>query len=299
MLEVKNITKKFDRNTVLSDITLSIAQGEIHGCVGVNSAGKTTLCRCMTGVIPVTTGCITLDGVSIYDNPASKTAIGYISSGYDYPQNATVKSVGRMFGNFYPEFSMITYRELLQRFSIMDAGYTAQMSTGERMRLSIALMLARKVQYLILDEPTLGLDVTARKELYALLMEKAENEQVGMLISSHQLDDLEPFCDTIHFLKAGKMVFQEGTDTLLRRFTKAEVVCTKQQAEQLFANKKMQKCAEAGNLYQLFAYGDEKRIGTVLDTLEIKEIHLLPVTLEDIFTYANKNEFSMDSEVVK
>ena len=196
MLEVKNVYKSYNKNQVLKDISLTVMPGEIHGLIGENSAGKTTLIKCVTGIYRTDEGEVLYDGKPVYDNPEVKEKIGYVADYNEYIKYYTVSQMVHMYKKFYPSFNKEKFNAFNQIFQLSVDKRIMTFSKGQKMRLAFMLEVAKEPDYLIMDEPTSGLDPVAKAKFFEMLINEVEQREMGVLISSHNLDGLEKICDS-------------------------------------------------------------------------------------------------------
>lgn len=177
MIEVKNVYKSYDKTEVLHGISLVINPGEIHGLIGENSAGKTTLIKCIAGIYQTQKGEIQLDKEEIFDRPASKIRIGYVADSNEYIRFYNAAKMVRMYQSFYPKFDTQKFNQLNNVFNLPLEKSIQTLSKGQKMLLSIMLEIAKRPDYLILDEPTSGLDPVAKEKFYQVLIKETEDNR--------------------------------------------------------------------------------------------------------------------------
>ena len=248
MLEITKVSKSFHKNKVLKDINLNIQKGEIHGLIGENSAGKTTLIKCIMGIYKPDNGSITLDGELVYDNPVAKEKIGYVADVNEYIRCYSVKGIVKLYQDFFDNFSVERFYILNQTFKLDEKKMITSLSKGQKMRLAFMLSLAQNPEYLILDEPTSGLDVIAKKELLDILVSEVEEKNIGVLISSHNLEGLEKICDTVTMMKQGKVTMQNTLDNVKDTYTKWQVVFEKEFPKELKKNNQIIEIKNVGSI---------------------------------------------------
>ncbi|MBQ7066679.1 MAG: ABC transporter ATP-binding protein [Lachnospiraceae bacterium] len=288
MLEITKVSKSFHKNKVLKDINLNIQKGEIHGLIGENSAGKTTLIKCIMGIYKPDSGSITLDGELVYDNPVAKEKIGYVADVNEYIKGYSVKGIVKLFQNFYDNFSVERFYILNQTFHLDEKKMISSLSKGQKMRLAFMLSLAQNPEYLILDEPTSGLDVIAKKELLDILVSEVEEKNIGVLISSHNLEGLEKICDTVTMMKQGKVTMQNTLDNVKDTYTKWQAVFEKEFPKELRKNKQIIEIKNVGSIYTIVTGNYEKGFEEQLKNQGAALVEEIPISLEELFVYSNK-----------
>lgn len=288
MLEIQNIYKSYDKKKVLEDVTLTVKPGEIHGLIGENSAGKTTLIKCVTGVFKTDQGKISFDGNEVYDNPEVKARIGYVADQNEYIRYYTVSQMVHMYEVFYENFSKEKFNGFNQLFKIPVNQRVLSLSKGQKMRLAFMLETAKQPAYLILDEPTSGLDPVAKAKFFELLISEVEENNIGVLISSHNLDGLEKICDRVTMLHEGKVEKQMSMDMMKGELTKLNVVFEGGAGPAVRQMPQILKISNVGSIYTMVVkdYGEalkeefRKNGASLIEPVEIS-LEEMFITLEE------------------
>lgn len=215
MLEARNVTKKYGKKTAVADATFLGERGRIHGLVGENGAGKTTLLKCMAGIYRPEGGSITYDGKPVYDNEKMLERVAFISDSQEFFSIYTAKGLLRFYQKCYPDFQMDQFMKLNQKFDIDLKKGIGAMSKGQKMRFSFMLAIARRPDYILMDEPTDGLDAGSRKYLKDILIEETEKRELGVVLSSHDLNGMEMLCDEVSFMKRGRIQIHSDMDDVI------------------------------------------------------------------------------------
>jgi len=214
MVQTKNLTKTFDNHTALNGLNLNISEGSIYGLVGVNGSGKTTVIKHLAGVLRGDTGQACIDGVDVYDNAATKAKIGYVPDDlYFFPQY-NLKMLGRFYQNMYPTWCNQRFDALIQLLELDPTRRVGRFSKGMQKQAALTLALSIKPQVLLLDEPIDGLDPIVRKRIFQWIIEDVADRKMTVLISSHNLKEMDGICDTVGIIKSGKMLMERDLDTL-------------------------------------------------------------------------------------
>lgn len=224
MLHIDNITKSFGGFKAVDGFGLKVEKGCIHGIIGENGAGKTTIIKCIVGIYKPDSGNITLDGEKIYENPPVKAKIGYVADSNTMFEDYTAEQMVKFFGEVYPNFDKARFEELNAIFKVEPKRLIGRLSKGQQMRLSFMLAISLKPELLVLDEPTSGLDAMAKKQLLDIVIDEVEKGDMAVVISSHHLGELEKLCDDITILRNGKTEFQSGIDDIREKVRKFQAV---------------------------------------------------------------------------
>lgn len=214
MIEILNITKKFEHFTCLDHVSMTIPDGMIYGLVGENGAGKSTLLRLIAGVYRPDEGEIWIDGDKI-PKAAAKQKIFYMPDNQHYEKNATPLTVGNFYRTFYPAFAMEEYRYLLEQFGLDEGALVETFSKGMKKQMFIGAAICANAKYLLCDEVFDGLDPQIRVTVNDLLKNAAAGGNRTILIVSHYLEELNRICDRKEFLHRGKILGKEEWDGLV------------------------------------------------------------------------------------
>lgn len=290
MLEVKNIDKGYNKEKVLKDISLTVMPGEIHGLIGENSAGKTTLIKCITGVYKVDGGSVTYDGEEVYDNPPVKERIGYVADYNDYIKYYTVSRMVYMYENFYPKFSKEKFNEWNRVFQLPVDKRIMSLSKGQKMRLAFMLETAKQPDYLILDEPTSGLDPVAKAKFYEMLINEVEQQEIGVLISSHNLDGLERICDTVTMLEQGTVVRQTSMEEMKGELTRLNVVFEGGAGKAVYDLPEVLRISNVGSIYSMVVKEYSEKFAKKLYKLGASLVEPVDISLEELFVVLEESK---------
>lgn len=283
MIEVKNVYKGYRKEPVLKDVSLTVVQGEIHGLIGENSAGKTTLIKCMTGIYRTDSGEILYDGEPVFDNPKVKERIGYVADYNEYIGSNTIKQMVKMYQIFYSEFDCEKFNDYNEIFKLPVDKRVHSLSKGQKMRLAFMLELSKEPDYLILDEPTSGLDPVAKANFYNLLVQEVEQREIGVLISSHNLDGLERICDSVTMLHQGVVERQMAMEDMKCELTKLHVVFDGGASKAVYNMPQILRISNVGSIYTLVVKDYDENLAKDLRKAGASLIEPLDISLEELF----------------
>lgn len=220
LIEVEHLTKRFGRNLALDDLTLTIPRGGVFAVVGSNGAGKSTLFRILLGVMSPSVGSCRLFGVdSRRLDPTTRGRIGLVTEEHSLPGWLTVGRLHDQQRAHYDAFDESTYKEIVGHFRLRQEQLVGSLSRGERAGLTLALALAQSPELLILDEPTLGLDVVAKQALIEALMFIGHRDACTLLYCSHQMDEIERLADQLIVLERGRLASFGPPETFWQRIS--------------------------------------------------------------------------------
>lgn len=283
MLKVEKVSKSYYDKVAIEDVNITVVPGQIQGLVGDNGAGKTTLIKCMAGIFKPESGAITYDEENLYDNPAIKEKIGYVSDNNEYIGRYTIKKMLKVYETYFPRFDKEKFQELNKEFKLELNTKIEALSKGQKMRLGFMLEVAKKPEYLLLDEPTSGLDPVAKKTFLEKLVEEVDKENIGVLISSHNLNDLEKLCDTITILDKGRVFNESGLDELKSSLTKLQVVFENGVDEKLLSREAVLSISNVGNVYTLIIEEYDSKKEKWLKDLGAGYMEELEMSLEELY----------------
>ena len=285
MIEIRSVSKRFDTFTALDQATLTVPQGAIYGLVGPNGAGKSTLIRCLTGVYRPEAGEALVDGQSVYENPGIKARMAVIPDDWFYFTQANVRDMMQFYRGFYPSFSMERYEKLKDVFAISEKSTIRRLSKGMQKQVAFWLTMCCMPDYLILDEPVDGLDPVMRRQIWSLIMGDVAERGTTVLVSSHNLRELEDVCDHVGIMNRGKVMLEHSLSQLQENTVKLQVVYQTAQTPDLPAGLKPLHHSQSGRIHTYIFYGDVAQIQNQLATLNPLLMDAIPLTLEEIFIY--------------
>jgi len=283
MIEVNAVTKTFDGFTALDAVTLHVPTGAIYGLVGPNGAGKSTLIRCLTGIFRPEGGEIAVDGQPVWENPDVKARIAYISDDVFYFAQATTRDMMKFYRGLYPTFDMERYEKLGEVFGIEDTRPIRRLSKGMQKQVAFRLALSCRPEVLVLDEPVDGLDPVMRKQVWSLVLNDVAEYGTTVLISSHNLRELEDVCDHVGILENGKLLLERALDELQDNISKVQIALNP--GTELPEGLEVLHSQTAGRVTTLILRGDRETVRERLETAKPLFLDVLPLTLEEIFIY--------------
>ena len=286
MIEAKNVIKTFDGFRALDGLTMTVPQGSIYGLVGPNGAGKSTLLRHVTGVYRQDSGSVLLDGNPIYENPAAKARIADIPDELYYFLSASTRDMMRFYKGFYPRFDMARYKALKDVFTNVDERQPIRrLSKGMQKQSAFWLALCCRPEVLVLDEPVDGLDPVMRRQVWSLLMGDVAEQGTTVLVSSHNLRELEDVCDHVGILSHGKVLIERSLSDLQENVVKMQIVFQEREMPQMPEGLEVLHVSQVGRIHTLIIRGNATDVTNRLAAYAPILMEALPLTLEEIFIY--------------
>lgn len=281
-----NVIKKFDGFTALNGLSLNVPKGSVYGLVGPNGAGKTTFIKALAGIIKPDSGKITVDGARIYDNAEIKKKCAYVSDDLFFYPTYSIKQTAKFYSGIYPNWSEDAYKTMLGFFKADENRRCRRMSKGMQKQAAIWLALCTRPEVLILDEPVDGLDPVMRKNIWSLIMQEVCDREMTVLVSSHNLRELEDVCDHVGMMHNGKIVLEKALDDVKGSVHKIQTSFGKNGYPAELAQKlEILHRGTFGSVETLIIKGDVEKIKSVISTYSPLILDTLPLTLEEIFIY--------------
>ncbi|MEA4920971.1 MAG: ABC transporter ATP-binding protein [Clostridiaceae bacterium] len=283
MIEVKNLVKTFDGFRALDGLNMNIPDGGIYGLVGPNGSGKSTLIRHITGIYKQDEGTVTVDGQEVYENTSVKGRIAYISDDVYAFLSANVKDMSEFYRGIYPQFDMKRFEALKEAFPLDEKKAIRHLSKGMQKQAAFWLAMCCRPDYLVLDEPVDGLDPVMRRRVWSIIMGDVTDHGTTVLVSSHNLRELEDVCDHVGIIDKGKVLIERSLSELQDNIVKLQIVFNGDTPDLSTLNV-LHKNA-AGRVQTLIVKGTQKDISEKLAVMQPVFFDLLPLTLEEIFIY--------------
>ena len=285
MIEVKNVVKRFDGFTALDGASLSVPTGSVYGLVGPNGAGKSTIIRHLTGIYRQDEGTVAIGGEDVWENAGLKARVAAIPDDWYYFLQSTVRDMMRFYKGFYPQFSMERYEKLKEVFSIDEKRVIRRLSKGMQKQVAFWLALSCMPDYLILDEPVDGLDPVMRRQVWSLILQDVAERGTTVLVSSHNLRELEDVCDHVGVMSRGKLLLEHSLSELQDYTVKLQLAFEGAELPALPQDIKVLHHAQTGRVHTLICRGETEALVQQLSALHPVFIDAVPLSLEEIFIY--------------
>ena len=284
MIEVRDAVKKFDGFAALDGANLLVPQGSVYGLVGPNGAGKSTLIRHLTGIYRQDGGTVRVDGQPVWENAALKARIAAIPDDWYYFMQSTVRDMMRFYKGFYPSFSTERYEKLKEVFNIDEKRAIRRLSKGMQKQVAFWLALSCMPDYLILDEPVDGLDPVMRRQVWSLVMGDVAQRGTTVLVSSHNLRELEDVCDHVGIMDHGKVLLERSLAQLQDNMVKLQVVFRDGMTE-VPPELPVLHASKMGRIHTLIMRMSAREAEERLAACQPLLVDAVPLTLEEIFIY--------------
>lgn len=285
MIQVNNVRKEFNGFCALDGANMRVEKGAIYGLVGPNGAGKSTLIRHITGVYQADEGEVLVAGEPVYENRNVKEKFAYIPDDLFYFMQADTMEMKRFYQGMYRNFDEKLFYRLQEFFPTIDVKRNIRrLSKGMQKQVAFWLAICCKPELMILDEPVDGLDPVMRRQIWSIIMSEVAENEMTVLVSSHNLRELEDVCDHVGIMHKGKVVIERSLTDLQGSISKIQVACQSGMPK-LPEEFEVLHMSNTGRVYTLIVRGDAKKAQEALYQENPTIVDILPLTLEEIFIY--------------
>ena len=284
MIEVKNLSKSFESIKAIDHINAKIEDGHVFGLIGTNGAGKSTFMRMLSGVLKPEEGEILVDGEPVYDNPAVKKKIFYISDDQYYFRSGTPVDMLKLYQTCYPAFDGAKWKSLMEKFGLDEKRKVNTFSKGMKKQLSVICGICANTKYLLCDETFDGLDPVMRQAVKALFVKEMDERGLTPVIASHNLRELEDICEYVGLLHRGGILLEKDIDDMKLNIHKLQCVIREDEMlQKIRSGLEVVTIDNRGSLYTVTVRGDKEKILEFMEHLNPVFYELLPLSLEEIF----------------
>ena len=285
MIQVENLVKTFDGFRALDGADFHVKKGAIYGLVGPNGAGKSTLIRHLTGIYKQDEGSVLIDGEPVFENSAVKEKIAYIPDDLFYFAQADTMEMKKFYEGIYPNFDAGLFEKIREAFPSIDTKHTIRrLSKGMQKQVAFWLAISARPQILILDEPVDGLDPVMRRQIWSLILQDVTEHGTTVLVSSHNLRELEDVCDHVGIMNHGKIIIERSLSELQSSICKIQAAFQSEMPK-LPKDLEVLHMSTTGRVHTMIVRGEPKQIKEQFTALNPMLMDVLPLSLEEIFIY--------------
>ncbi|MEE0867875.1 MAG: ABC transporter ATP-binding protein [Clostridia bacterium] len=285
MIRAKGVIKDFDGFRAINALDMHVEKGSIYGLVGPNGAGKTTLINHITGMLKQDSGSITIDGEETFDNPSLHSRVLSISDDWFYYGSFTVEQMAQFYKDMYKQFNTERFNNLKQLFKIDPKRQIRRLSKGMKKQVAFHLVLSCMPDVLILDEPLDGLDPVMRKQILNIIINDVARREMTVLVSSHNLRELEDICDHIGIIHQGRMIIEKPLDDLKGNVHKYQLVFDGDFPEDITQKIEILHSSKIGSVHNLIVRGDKAETTKIFASYMPLVCEMISLTLEEVFIY--------------
>ena len=283
MIDVRGLCKSFDGFRALDGLDLHAPKGAVYGLVGPNGAGKSTLIRHLAGIYRQDAGEIRIGGEEVYENPAVKSRIAYIPDEIFYDSQASIRDMMTFYRDMYPNFSVKRFETLGEAFTLDPKKLMRKLSKGQQKQAAFWLAMSLQPELVILDEPVDGLDPVMRRQVWSILLQDVAEKGTTVLVSSHNLRELEDVCDHVGILHKGKMLLERSLSELQENIVKIQLAYAEDTP--LPGDLSVLHQNNLGRVQQLILRGRADELTARLEATHPLFLDVVPLSLEEIFIY--------------
>ena len=285
MIEVRDLVKTFDGFAALRGATLTVPKGAVYGLVGPNGAGKSTLLRHITGVFRQESGEVVVNGVPVYENRHVKENIVSIPDDWFYYNQSTIREMAALYAGLYPRFDWERFERLRELFQLPEKKTIRRMSKGMQRQAAFWITISCLPEYLVLDEPVDGLDPVMRRQVWQVLLDDVAARGTTVLLSSHNLRELEDVCDHVGIMDKGKVLLERTLSDLQDTTVKLQVAYKTAEEPTLPAELQILHHSRVGRVHTYIMRGNSEEICRRMQITDPVLLEAIPLTLEEIFIY--------------
>ena len=285
MIEAKKLVKTFDGFTALDSATLTVPKGAVYGLVGPNGAGKSTLLRHITGVYKQDSGQVLINGVPVFENRHAKERVVSIPDDWFFYNQSTIREMAKLYAGMYPRFEWGRFEKLRGLFCLPEKKAIRRMSKGMQRQAAFWITMSCMPEYLVLDEPVDGLDPVMRRQVWQVLLDDVAARGTTVLLSSHNLRELEDVCDHVGIMDQGKVLLERTLSDLQDSTVKIQVAYPTPQEPALPAELQVLHHSQVGRVHTYIMRGSSEEICRRMQITSPLLLEAIPLTLEEIFIY--------------
>ncbi|WP_096201372.1 ABC transporter ATP-binding protein [Bacillus sp. FJAT-45350] len=285
MIKVQDIKKEFEDIEAIKRVNLHIEKGSIYGLLGSNGAGKTTLLKIIAGIYKQDSGTVSIEELPIFENVKMKQKVMFLADSLFFFPHSSIKQMADFYKTMYPMWNEERFKKLNEVFPIDVHKKIHRMSKGMQRQVAFWLTLSAMPETLILDEPLDGLDAVMRQKVKNLLVQDVADRGLTIIISSHNLREVEDLCDHIGILHNGELIIEKELDDLKSDIHKIQVAFKNDVPEEFLEKFDVLYKETRGSVLLYIVRGKEDAVTSHIQMMQPVIFDLLPLTLEEIFIY--------------
>lgn len=284
MINAKGIVKTFGAFRALDGLDMTVPKGSIYGLIGPNGAGKTTIINHLMGVYRQDGGEVTINGENVWENTGLKKKVLCINDDWYFYPTYTVKEMAKFYEKIYPDFNRERYNKLGEILQIPESKQIRRLSKGMKKQVAFRMVLSCMPEVLILDEPLDGLDPVMRKQIMNVIISDVAQREMTVLVSSHNLRELEDICDHVGIIYNGKMIIEKPLDDIKGNISKIQLAFEGEFPEKLYEELEILHYSKIGSVHTLIIKGCDEIDGTI-SKYKPSVYDKVSLTLEEVFIY--------------
>lgn len=297
MIEIKNVTKSYEKKVAIEGINLTINDSSVLGIAGFNGSGKTTLLNICAGIYKPDSGEVLLDGAVAFDNDVERKQMFFLADEFFFPAGATVKSTARFYSSYHPNFDFELFKNICDIFGLKEKATIRSLSKGMKKQASLAVAFASKPKYLLIDETFDGLDPHKKELLKNILLEYINETSASVIIASHDLTEIAGVCDRVAILNGKNVILDSNIDDISDHYRKVALTFEMPVTEQTFKGINYRNLKLSGRNVYMTIFGDIDKETQKLKDLGATITDSTRLTLEEVFI--EETEAENENEKIK
>ena len=285
MIKIENLSKKYDKENILDNLNCTIKDGSIYGLVGSNGAGKSTLLRLINGIFTPDSGTILIDGEEVFENEEIKQNLVFVPDDLFFYSNYTILDTAKYYEAMYKNFDMDYLKKLASTLKLDINRKINTFSKGMKRQCALICALATKCKYMFFDETFDGLDPVIRNTMKKIIAKQMEEENTTIVMTSHNLRELEDICDNLGLLYKGGIFFESDIDTIKTNMYKVQISLKNDFSQDSFKDLEILNYKKIGSVATLIINDRNQTSKKMLEKLNPIILDFLPLTLEEVFIY--------------
>lgn len=284
MIEVRHVSKSFDKIKVVDDVSVTIKQDNLFALIGTNGAGKSTLLRMITGIYRPDEGQVLIDELPVYDNPKAKEKFFFIADEPYAFANANSEDMAKYFKTVYSDFDSEALYSYLEKFGLDRKRKLNTFSKGMKKQVALLMGICARTEYLLCDETFDGLDPVMRQGIKSLIAKEMDERQLTPIIASHNLREMEDICDHVGLLHKGGVLFSKDLEDMKYNIQKVQCVFENaEDAKRAVEGLEVMKAEHRGSLYLYTLRNTRDQVEKAFNRVHSVFFEVLPLSLEEIF----------------
>lgn len=285
MIKIDKLSKKYDKDFVLKDLSCSIKDNSIYGLVGANGSGKSTLLRTIMGIYDTDGGSISIDGEVVYDNEVMKQRMVFAPDDLYFYPSYTLMDTARYYESMYKDFDMVYFKELAGMLNLDINRKISTFSKGMKRQSILICAICTNADYMFFDETFDGLDPVIRNTMKKILIKQMNKKNTTIIMTSHNLRELEDICDNLGLLYQGGILFESDIDTIKTNMFKVQISFDKNFDVDDFDGFDILSFKKQGSVATLIIKDLDNKSKNKLEKMKPLILDYLPLTLEEVFIY--------------
>lgn len=285
MIQIKDVSKSFNNVKILDKLNCTITDNCIYGLVGANGSGKSTLLRLINGIYKQEEGTITMNGEELFNNATLKQKIVFVPDDLFFYPGYTLKDMFQIYQALYPRFDEEYAVSLAKMFKLDQNRKISTFSKGMKRQCALIASLATNAEYMFFDETFDGLDPVVRNTMKKLIAKKMSEQNTTIIMTSHNLRELEDICDRLGLLYKGGILFESEIDNLKTNMYKVQISFAQEKKKEDFKGIDILSFKKVGSIITLVIKDEKKTSRKILEKMKPVILDYLPLTLEEIFIY--------------